>query len=79
MMHAWERQYPGRTEVMLTALQNVAPSHLMDERLFDFKGVRPSGHAEPEGDTAFDAQPLPTPSMAPPSGLPGVGVISLPA
>jgi tRNA 2-thiocytidine biosynthesis protein TtcA len=77
MMHAWERQYPGRTEVMLTALQNVAPSHLMDERLFDFKGVRPSGHAEPEGDTAFDTPALPATRTALPSGLPGVGVVSL--
>ena len=71
MVHAWERQYPGRTETMFTALQNVVPSHLMDATRYDFKGIKITGVADANGDTAFDAQDLPSPT------LPGVGVVTL--
>ncbi len=37
MLTEWERQHPGRTETMFSALQNVAPSQLADRNLFDFK------------------------------------------
>ena len=56
MMHQWERQYPGRTETMFTALQNVVPSHLMDPTHYNFKGIRVTGVPDDEGDKAFDAQ-----------------------
>jgi tRNA 2-thiocytidine biosynthesis protein TtcA len=36
MMDAWEREHPGRSEVIFRALQNVAPSQLADRNLFDF-------------------------------------------
>jgi len=36
MLRSWERQYPGRTEAIFRALGNVAPSHLLDQDLFDF-------------------------------------------
>jgi tRNA 2-thiocytidine biosynthesis protein TtcA len=36
MLRSWERQYPGRTETIFRALGNVAPSHLLDQDLFDF-------------------------------------------
>lgn len=39
MMADWDGRYPGRTEAALTALQNVVPSHLGDNHLFDFKGL----------------------------------------
>jgi tRNA 2-thiocytidine biosynthesis protein TtcA len=35
-------------------MANVAPSHLLDRRLFDFSAVRADGEARIEGDTAFD-------------------------
>lgn len=54
MLNSWEQQYPGRIESMLTALQNVVPSHLADNKLFDFKAVKAEGIANTEGDTAFD-------------------------
>jgi len=39
----------------------VAPSHLMDGKLFDFVGLKPDGNANPEGDTAFDtSEPIST-------------------
>jgi tRNA 2-thiocytidine biosynthesis protein TtcA len=53
MLTAWEKQYPGRSQTIFTAMQNVAPSHLLDGRLFDFKGLKP-GDAVEEGDVAFD-------------------------
>lgn len=54
MLREWEKQYPGRTETMFTALQNVVPSHLMDHKQFDFKGVKATGVADENGDKAFD-------------------------
>lgn len=39
MLHAWELEYPGRTEKIFRALTNVAPSHLADTELFDFKSL----------------------------------------
>ncbi|MFZ1641899.1 MAG: tRNA 2-thiocytidine(32) synthetase TtcA [Candidatus Contendobacter sp.] len=39
MLRQWEKQFPGRVENIFAALQNVAPSHLADSRLFDFAGL----------------------------------------
>ena len=36
MLAEWERQFPGRTNSIFAALQNVAPSHLADPKLFNF-------------------------------------------
>ena len=71
MVNQWERQYPGRTETMFTALQNVVPSHLMDATRYDFKGIQLTGVADEDGDKAFDAEEYPLP------GLPGVQLVSL--
>jgi len=60
MMADWDRRFPGRTESVFSALQNVVPSHLADYSLFDFKGLT-VGKALPEmdgGDTVFDESPL---------------------
>jgi tRNA 2-thiocytidine biosynthesis protein TtcA len=35
----WQTQHPGRIASMVTALKHVMPSHLMDPRAFDFKGL----------------------------------------
>ena len=35
MLQAWEREFPGRTETIFSALRSVEPSHLADPRLFD--------------------------------------------
>ena len=57
MMADWDRRYPGRTESVFSALQNIVPSHLADNALFDFKGLRVGAElAELDGgDTVFDA------------------------
>ncbi|MBY0271484.1 MAG: tRNA 2-thiocytidine(32) synthetase TtcA [Burkholderiales bacterium] len=52
----WEKLYPGRVATLLTSLQNVRPSHLLDRTLFDFAAVRATGEPSADGDTAFDAE-----------------------
>jgi tRNA 2-thiocytidine biosynthesis protein TtcA len=39
MLAAWEREFPGRTESIFSALRNVHPDHLADPRRFDFAGL----------------------------------------
>lgn len=39
MLNTWEEKYPDRKEIMLTALKNVHPSHLLDSELFDFESI----------------------------------------
>ena len=56
MLRDWQTQYPGRIENMFSALQNIVPSHLMDSRRHNFKGIKTTGVAEPEGDKGFDAE-----------------------
>jgi tRNA 2-thiocytidine biosynthesis protein TtcA len=60
MLNGWAQEHPGRIESLATALQNVVPSHLADQRLFDFKGLTRDTTVE-EGDTAFDRPELPQP------------------
>jgi tRNA 2-thiocytidine biosynthesis protein TtcA len=45
MITDWERKRPGTKAVMLAAVQNVRPSHLLDQRLWSVLGV----HAAAEG------------------------------
>ena len=74
MLRDWEKRFPGRVENMFNALQSVVPSHLLDATLYDFKNARATGHANPEGDTAFGREAF----LAPPlSSLPGVQVVRL--
>jgi len=75
MLREWEKKFPGRIESMFTALQNVAPSHLMDHRLFDFRNIQTTGVANAEGDIAFDKEELP--AFSTPPTLPGLRVVSV--
>lgn len=54
MLQEWDKKHPGRARNVFKALGNVAPSHLMDQQLFDFAGLKPDGRRNPLGDTAFD-------------------------
>lgn len=45
MLADWEKQFPGRTESIFSAMRNIAPSQLADSNLFDFSSLgseRPS-------------------------------------
>ena len=64
MLREWDRRHPGRIQSILRALTDVRPSHLLDRKLFDFAGLFPTGRPDSEGDTAFDAEPLPEPAFA---------------
>jgi len=50
MLNEWGRRYPGRLDVLFKSICNVAPSHLADTRLFDFK------HLEDERREALNRQ-----------------------
>jgi tRNA 2-thiocytidine biosynthesis protein TtcA len=39
MLAEWERDFPGRTESIFSALRHVEPEHLADPRRFDFAGL----------------------------------------
>jgi len=56
MMAGWDQRFPGRTESVFHALQNIVPSHLADNALFDFKGLQlNTALTEVDGgDTVFD-------------------------
>ncbi|KAB2926696.1 MAG: tRNA 2-thiocytidine(32) synthetase TtcA [Dechloromonas sp.] len=58
MMQDWDKRYPGRTEAVFTAMQNVVPSHLADNTLFDFRGLNLDTPVD-EGDIAFDTPEMP--------------------
>jgi len=66
MLKEWGKRHPGRIESILRALSDVRASHLMDRSLFDFAGLVPTGQAQAEGDTAFDAEEFGAPKFADP-------------
>ena len=76
MLRDWDKRFPGRLENMLTALQNVVPSHLMDRQLYPFESIKATGIADDNGDKAFDEEPIAPPPRA--SGTPSVIPIAQP-
>lgn len=56
MLNEWNKKHPGRIETMFRAMQNVIPSHLMDNKLYDFQNLKTTGEANPDGDIAFDKE-----------------------
>lgn len=40
MLSTWEEKYPGRKEIMFSALKNISPTHMLDDSLFDFKNLQ---------------------------------------
>ena len=70
MIREWDKKYPGRVENMFNALKNIVPSHLLDGEKYNFKGLQATGIASEDGDTAFDTETFPEPT------LPGLAVIA---
>jgi tRNA 2-thiocytidine biosynthesis protein TtcA len=73
MMAEWDARFPGRTESVFSAMQNIVLSHLADDTLFDFKGLDLklagaggesfgatdfSGRIAPCRDVSFDSVPI---------------------
>ncbi len=54
MMQQWDKKFPGRLETRFTALRNVQPSHLVDNVLHDFQGLKVSTKPVVDGNTVFD-------------------------
>ena len=72
LLREWDRRFPGRVEKIFAALGNVAPSHLADPALYDFRNLKASGRPDPEGDRAFDPEEFDDPSVIPLRGREGV-------
>lgn len=54
VLREWEHRSPGCTDSIFAALSNVAPPLLLDQRLFDFVGLRASDQAEGHEDIWLD-------------------------
>ncbi|WP_417347456.1 tRNA 2-thiocytidine(32) synthetase TtcA [Ferrimonas sp.] len=52
MLNVWDKQFPGRIETIFTAMQNVAPSQLVDRELFNFTELKADPNAAPSGEVA---------------------------
>lgn len=52
MLSDWDRQHPGRTETIFSAIKNVAPSQLADPQLFDFASLVPGAPTADQGPQA---------------------------
>jgi tRNA 2-thiocytidine biosynthesis protein TtcA len=64
LLRDWDKKFPGRIESIFRSIQNVAPSHLLDRKLFDFTDVKANGIANLEGDKGFDAEEFVEPVSA---------------
>jgi len=53
-LREWERRAPGCTDSMFAAMSNVAPSLLLDDRLFDFRSLRPGDAGQGHEDAWLD-------------------------
>lgn len=53
MINEWDKTKKGWVESMFSAMSTITPSHLMDSKLFDFKGLTINTEVL-EGDVAFD-------------------------
>ena len=48
LLDGWEKNSPGRRQVMFRALMNARPSHLLDPKLFDFAGLERARPGDPQ-------------------------------
>ncbi len=56
-LQQWERESPGCSDSIAAAVTNVAPSLLMDPRLFDFTSLTSTEGNQSEGDVWLDEEP----------------------
>ncbi|GAB1258149.1 tRNA 2-thiocytidine(32) synthetase TtcA [Aurantivibrio plasticivorans] len=53
MLMGWEKEFPGRTETIFSALQKVSPSQLADRELFNFADLMIDRSTEPNYDLSL--------------------------
>ena len=59
MLREWDKQQPGRVVNIFKSMSRVSSSHMLDQNLFDFKGLTTDKADElNEFDIAFDASPM---------------------
>ena len=58
ILDGWEKNSPGRRQVMFRALMNARPSHLLDPGLFDFAALRLRNVPPAEDDTPVLTVPV---------------------
>lgn len=56
MLNDWNQRFPGRIESMFKAMQNVVPSHLADNNLFNYKDLKTQNSPFEGGDIGFDSE-----------------------
>lgn len=75
MLQDWDKRFPGRIETMFKAMCNVVPSHMADEKLFDFKGLE-TGYAhgikDPANVLSLTTSRVPKEQQADPLATPSV-------
>jgi len=54
MLKSWENQFPGRLESIFSSIGNIAPSHMMDTKLFPFETLTNEMQNKREAETLFD-------------------------
>lgn len=54
MMEKWNETYPGRSEIMFTALKNISPTHMFDTDLYDFKNLQSRLNGELKNGAEFE-------------------------
>ncbi|MDD5295777.1 MAG: tRNA 2-thiocytidine(32) synthetase TtcA [Rhodocyclaceae bacterium] len=59
LLLSWDKRFPGRVENVFNSMGRLVPSHLADHNFFDFKSIAATGLPDPDGDIAFDTEPLP--------------------
>jgi len=57
MLAEWEREFPGRTETIFSAMRNVVTSHLADPAAFDFSGLEQRRSSVSVSDADSNAEP----------------------
>ena len=42
MIQTWEKDFPGRSDIMFKAMSNISPSHMLDKDIYDFQNLKES-------------------------------------
>lgn len=40
MIQSWEKDFPGRSDIMFKAMSNISPSHMLDRDIYDFENLK---------------------------------------